>query len=75
MNAWPFVSAPISGTKALEVRPLTAASMVGRYAQRMKRVALGRARWEKRNGKDWAHKRVRAVRDALIYRKAQHHAG
>lgn len=72
---WPFANAHAERPQQSEAKPLTAKTMAGRHAQRMKRLALTRARWEKGNGSGWEHKRKRAVHDALAYRDAQHRAG
>jgi hypothetical protein len=51
---------------------MNTSSILYRYAQRMKRLAMIRAKWEKGNGPAWRHKRIRAIHEALSYRATQH---
>ena len=40
------------------------------HAHRMKILAMARAKYEKKCGPGWRHKRLRAIKDALYYREA-----
>lgn len=43
--------------------------MVFKYCRSMKLMALARARWEKKNGPGWRHKRIRAIKEAIYFRE------